>query len=166
MQRSDVCSSPLCAEGGIQYICGVPGTGKTACVMEVLGAFRAEQQEEGPGAATATQLVVLNCLQLPTPNHVFTRLWEKLSGQRLGPARCMKWSLVHHLLFCLPSLCSVLFVRHCSCVGQWLARAAGWCLDSWWLVQCLQLYCMCPVCSHACNCWSMHSHQSCLSTDG
>jgi origin recognition complex subunit 1 len=63
------------------YICGVPGTGKTACVMEVLGELR------GEAAAAGAQLVFINCLQLPTPQHVFTRLWERISGQRLGPAR-------------------------------------------------------------------------------
>lgn len=117
--------------------------------MEVLGAFRAEQQEEGPGAATATQLVVLNCLQLPTPHHVFTRLWEKLSGQRLGPARCVKQSLVHHLLFCLPSLlvvyclCATAVVWG-SCWPQQLVgtlTVGGWCAAACAVVQhvpCLQ----------------------------
>jgi origin recognition complex subunit 1 len=66
----------------VLYICGVPGTGKTACVMEVLAAARATARAAG------TQFVALNCLQLPSPLHVYSKLWERISGQRLGPARC------------------------------------------------------------------------------
>lgn len=63
------------------YVCGVPGTGKTACMSEVLAAAR------GAARAAGTQFVSLNCLQLPTPQHMYSKLWERLSGQRLGPAR-------------------------------------------------------------------------------
>jgi Cdc6-like AAA superfamily ATPase len=70
-----------CADGGVLYICGVPGTGKTALVMEMLRELRSEALQAG------AQVVAINCLQLPTPQHVFSRLWEKLSGQHLGPAR-------------------------------------------------------------------------------
>lgn len=63
------------------YICGVPGTGKTALVMEVLAGMRDEAMKAGG------QFVAINCLQLPSPQHVFSRLWEKLSGQHFGPAR-------------------------------------------------------------------------------
>lgn len=83
-----VCGSPCCAvlscthtDGGVLYICGVPGTGKTALVMEVLRGLRPQAMAAG------AQVVTINCLQLPTPQHVFSRLWEKLSGQHLGPAR-------------------------------------------------------------------------------
>lgn len=70
-------------DGGVLYICGVPGTGKTALVMEVLRGLRPQV------AAAGAQVVTINCLQLPSPQHVFSRLWEKLSGQHLGPARCV-----------------------------------------------------------------------------
>lgn len=75
------CAAGCCSDGGILYICGVPGTGKTALVMEVLGSLEGEAHQAG------AQLVAINCLQLPSPQHVFSRLWEKLSGQHLGPAR-------------------------------------------------------------------------------
>ncbi|GFR49792.1 hypothetical protein Agub_g11730, partial [Astrephomene gubernaculifera] len=69
---------------GVLYICGVPGTGKTACVMEVLGGVRSQAQNSG------VQLVILNALQLPGPQHVYSKLWERMSGQRWGPARALK----------------------------------------------------------------------------
>jgi origin recognition complex subunit 1 len=69
------------ADGGVLYICGVPGTGKTALVMEMLRGLAPQALRAG------AQVVAINCLQLPTPQHVFSRLWEKLSGQHLGPAR-------------------------------------------------------------------------------
>eukprot|EP00775_Hariotina_reticulata_P010397 gene10397-10555_t len=71
----------LTEDGGVLYICGVPGTGKTALVMEVLGGVREA------GVQAGAQVVAINCLQLPSPQHVFSRLWEKLSGQHQGPAR-------------------------------------------------------------------------------
>lgn len=72
---------PAHPDGGVLYICGVPGTGKTALVMELLRGLRPQALQAG------AQVVAINCLQLPTPQHVFSRLWEKLSGQHLGPAR-------------------------------------------------------------------------------
>ncbi|KAG2449488.1 hypothetical protein HYH02_005632 [Chlamydomonas schloesseri] len=69
---------------GVLYICGVPGTGKTACCMEVLGGVRQQAQASG------VQLVILNALQLPSPQHVYSKLWERMSGQRWGPARALK----------------------------------------------------------------------------
>lgn len=49
--------------------------------MELLAGMRDEAVKAG------SQFVAINCLQLPSPQHVFSRLWEKLSGQHLGPAR-------------------------------------------------------------------------------
>lgn len=49
--------------------------------MELLRGLRPQALQAG------AQVVAINCLQLPTPQHVFSRLWEKLSGQHLGPAR-------------------------------------------------------------------------------
>lgn len=72
---------PPTTDGGILYICGVPGTGKTALVKEVLAGVREEARAAG------TQFASINCLQLPSPQHVFSRLWEKLIGQHMGPAR-------------------------------------------------------------------------------
>lgn len=81
-------------DGGVLYICGVPGTGKTACMMEVLAAARHKAKAAG------TQFVSLNCLQLPTPQHVYSKLWERLSGQRLGTARWGGVPLYYVLQLC------------------------------------------------------------------
>jgi Ni2+-binding GTPase involved in maturation of urease and hydrogenase len=55
------------ADGGVLYICGVPGTGKTALVMEMLRGLAPQALRAG------AQVVAINCLQLPTPQHVFSR---------------------------------------------------------------------------------------------
>ena len=116
------------------YICGVPGTGKTACVMEVINSLRGRAQQQGvqvgrgglvggpspplpsalpapaprpsplcllpppaghapfpeklpPSAPCLPQLVTLNALSLPSPQHIYSKLWERLTGSRAGPAR-------------------------------------------------------------------------------
>ncbi|GFH11894.1 origin recognition complex subunit 1 [Haematococcus lacustris] len=68
---------------GVMYVCGVPGTGKTACINEVIAANKASAQAAG------VQLISLNALSLPTPGHVYSKLWEKVAGQRAGPARAL-----------------------------------------------------------------------------
>ena len=73
--RSDAESS------GVMYICGIPGTGKTACVMEVLSGLRTQ------AVAAGVQLVTINALSLPSPQHVYSKLWERLTGQRCGTAK-------------------------------------------------------------------------------
>jgi origin recognition complex subunit 1 len=65
------------------YICGIPGTGKTACVMEVLRGLQGRALEAG------VQLVSINALSLPSPQHMYSKLWERLTGQRCGAARAL-----------------------------------------------------------------------------
>ncbi|GAX79990.1 hypothetical protein CEUSTIGMA_g7430.t1 [Chlamydomonas eustigma] len=68
---------------GVMYICGIPGTGKTACVMEVLGGLRQQAVDAG------VQLVTINALSLPSPQHVYSKLWERLAGQRCGASKAL-----------------------------------------------------------------------------
>lgn len=61
------------AEGQCLYISGVPGTGKTATVRDVMRCLRrrAEAKEVLP-----FQFVELNSLQLPSPQHAYCQLYE------------------------------------------------------------------------------------------
>ena len=71
-------------QGRCLYISGVPGTGKTATVLEVMRQFKkkAEQQEVPP-----FQFVELNALRLPTPQHAYSFLLEQLTGWHTTPNR-------------------------------------------------------------------------------
>ena len=67
------------------YICGIPGTGKTACISEVLSrsSLRSKASEAG------VQIISINALTLPSPLHVYSKLWERLAGQRCGPGKAL-----------------------------------------------------------------------------
>jgi len=71
-------------QGRCLYISGVPGTGKTATVLEVMKRFKkkAEKQEVPP-----FQFVELNALRLPTPQHAYSFLLEQLTGWQTTPGR-------------------------------------------------------------------------------
>ena len=70
--------------GSSMYISGVPGTGKTATVKEVMRRMRT--------LARADKLppffyVEVNGLRLPTPKHAYTCILEALTGERTAPER-------------------------------------------------------------------------------
>ena len=71
-------------QGRCLYISGVPGTGKTATVLQVMRQFKkkAERQEVPP-----FQFVELNALRLPTPQHAYSFLLEQLTGWNTTPGR-------------------------------------------------------------------------------
>jgi Cdc6-like AAA superfamily ATPase len=71
------------AGGSCLYVSGIPGTGKTATVMEVM---RTMQRLSDCGDMPAFQFVELNGLRLPSPQHAYTALYEALSGKKVGPA--------------------------------------------------------------------------------
>jgi origin recognition complex subunit 1 len=73
--------------GRTMYISGMPGTGKTATVKEVMRGLRA--------SARAHQLppfyyVEVNGLRLQTPAHAYSAILEALTGERTGPARALE----------------------------------------------------------------------------
>lgn len=68
--------------GRCLYICGIPGTGKTASVMEVVRDLARESREK---SQKKFHFVEINGLQLPSPMHVYSQLYEALTGETVGP---------------------------------------------------------------------------------
>jgi origin recognition complex subunit 1 len=66
------------------YVSGVPGTGKTATVREVIRALRKKSRE---GYLPRFNHVELNGLRLQTPAHAYSAIAEELLGERLSPQR-------------------------------------------------------------------------------
>lgn len=59
--------------GRCLYVSGVPGTGKTATVLEVMRSLRKEvEAQKLPGF----QFAEMNSLRLPSPQHAYTQLYE------------------------------------------------------------------------------------------
>jgi Cdc6-like AAA superfamily ATPase len=64
---------------GVLYICGVPGTGKTSTVKEVLAKEQPSAQQHG------LNVIYINAMTLSSPCHVYSQLLEQLTGQRMKP---------------------------------------------------------------------------------
>ncbi len=62
---------------------GIPGTGKTATVLEVMRGFKRRVEE---GSAHSFQFVEINGLRLPSPQHAYSTLYEVRSS-RLASAQ-------------------------------------------------------------------------------
>lgn len=58
-------------KGGFLYICGPPGTGKTALMNEIFSEYR-----ECPSTETA----FINCMSLERPEEVFDRIVDEFKG--------------------------------------------------------------------------------------
>jgi origin recognition complex subunit 1 len=72
--------------GNSLYISGVPGTGKTATVKEVMRSFRerAVRRELAPFF-----YVEVNGLRLQSPQHAYVAILEALTGERTSPVRAL-----------------------------------------------------------------------------
>ncbi|CAG0918734.1 unnamed protein product [Notodromas monacha] len=69
--------------GGCMYISGVPGTGKTATVQEVV---RALQDARDVGDIPQFKYIELNGMRITKPERTYTELWSGISdGERLAP---------------------------------------------------------------------------------
>ena len=55
------------------YVSGVPGTGKTATVLESMRRLRRKAEA---GDLPHFQFVEMNSLRLPSPQHAYTHLYE------------------------------------------------------------------------------------------
>ena len=69
--------------GRCLYVSGVPGTGKTATVLETMRGLRRKAEA---GHLPAFQFVEINSLRLPSPQHAYTHLYEVPSF--LFPHQC------------------------------------------------------------------------------
>lgn len=69
-------------KGRCLYISGIPGTGKTATVLQVMRSLREQAQI---GDIKHFQFVEINGLRLPSPQHAYSTLYEALTGNVLGP---------------------------------------------------------------------------------
>lgn len=79
--------------GGCLYVSGVPGTGKTATVREVIRSLqgRAERDECNPFT-----FVEINGMKLPDAEAAYSLLWSALSGgERVGPKTALKQLSAH-----------------------------------------------------------------------
>ena len=65
--------------GGCAYICGVPGTGKTATVREAVRTLQAMQER---GHLPSFTFVEINGMKLASPMQAYTELWCAISGDR------------------------------------------------------------------------------------
>lgn len=61
------------------YVTGLPGQGKTACLIEVVNALKAIHPEVG--------FYYLNGLKLSNPNLIFSKFWKQLTGLHLPHAK-------------------------------------------------------------------------------
>ena len=73
--------------GRCLYVYGVPGTGKTASVLDaVKRATASSKTTKNSSAVRPFRFVEINALRLPTPKHVYCRLLEAMWGERASPA--------------------------------------------------------------------------------
>ncbi|GBG30424.1 Origin recognition complex subunit 1 [Hondaea fermentalgiana] len=70
--------------GGALYISGMPGTGKTATVHEVV---RSLQREARNGSLADFDFVEINGMRLPHPYQAYTELHKALTGQNASQTR-------------------------------------------------------------------------------
>ncbi|KAH0789859.1 P-loop containing nucleoside triphosphate hydrolase protein [Histomonas meleagridis] len=73
--------------GGCLYLSGVPGTGKTLVVREVMRQLSSEQLH---GKIGNFQFYELNCLRLESTRELFSELWLLLTDEKLGPTSAQK----------------------------------------------------------------------------
>ncbi|KAJ2816391.1 Origin recognition complex, subunit 1, partial [Coemansia furcata] len=64
------------------YISGVPGTGKTATVHEVI---RTLQENAEEGELPDFQYIELNGMKMTEPAQAYTQLWQAIAGEKVTP---------------------------------------------------------------------------------
>merc|ERR550519_921565 len=72
--------------GGCMYISGVPGTGKTATVKEVMRYLR----DDGMNDLPEFDFHEINGMRLTSPEQAYTEMWRLLTGQKATPEHAMQ----------------------------------------------------------------------------
>ncbi|RXG51022.1 Origin recognition complex subunit 1 [Armadillidium vulgare] len=72
----------LDSTGGCMYVSGVPGTGKTATVREVVRVLRDCEQN---GTVPVFQFLEVNAMKLTKPHQLWVQIWEGITGERVTP---------------------------------------------------------------------------------
>lgn len=72
--------------GACIYISGMPGTGKTATVREVVAQLHASVQAE---ELDDFIFVEINGMKVTDPHQAYSLLWEALRGERVSPAQAL-----------------------------------------------------------------------------
>ena len=73
--------------GSTLYISGVPGSGKTLCVREVIRRLVQEQLDD---SIPSFEYYEINCLRFESPKEIYGEMWYVLSGERLGDFSAQK----------------------------------------------------------------------------
>jgi len=71
--------------GGCCYISGVPGTGKTATVMEVIR-YLQENKEDYPDF----NFYAMNGMRLTSPEQAYVEMWQQMAGEKATAEHAMK----------------------------------------------------------------------------
>lgn len=64
------------------YVCGTPGTGKTATVREIMKALQQKVDDE---ELFPFKFVEINGMKIADPTQAYSRLWETMTNQRVTP---------------------------------------------------------------------------------
>eukprot|EP00123_Amoebidium_parasiticum_P009348 comp19413_c0_seq1/m.22492 comp19413_c0_seq1/g.22492 ORF comp19413_c0_seq1/g.22492 comp19413_c0_seq1/m.22492 type:complete len:737 (-) comp19413_c0_seq1:607-2817(-) len=73
-------------ESGSMYISGVPGTGKTATVHEVMRRLQASAES---GDLPTFRFVEINGMRLTEPLQAYSKVWELLTGEQVTPKHAL-----------------------------------------------------------------------------
>ena len=73
--------------GACLYISGVPGTGKTLCVKEVMKELAKDQLD---AEIPEFDFYEVNCLRYDTPKEIFVDMWYQMAGEKLNSIAAQK----------------------------------------------------------------------------
>ncbi|XP_006879867.1 PREDICTED: origin recognition complex subunit 1 [Elephantulus edwardii] len=100
-------SKLLDCTGGCMYISGVPGTGKTATVHEVIRSLQQAAQEND---VPSFQYIEVNGMKLTEPHQIYVQILQKLTGQKATASHAAQLLTKRFCTHSLPQETTVLLV--------------------------------------------------------